>query len=155
MNKILEETIREQIGYCPVTGDLFWKVGRPGVKRGSLAGGKSGVYKKVMVQRRGLLAHRVAFFLTEGRWPSEVDHINRNPLDNSWENLREVTRSENQRNKNPFLCKSWAKSGIKGVYQIRSGRYRVLGRGSVNLGLFDSIEEAGAVATEHWQGVTV
>ena len=39
-----------------------------------------------------------------GDWPKEMlDHINRNPADNRWCNLREVTRAENRLNSIDFV----------------------------------------------------
>lgn len=44
-------------------------------------------------------AHRLAWFYVHGVWPTnEIDHINRNKSDNRIENLRDVTRTVNQRN---------------------------------------------------------
>lgn len=46
-------------------------------------------------------AHRIAWLLNYGSFPeTELDHINRNKLDNRIENLRECTRKEQCLNRN-------------------------------------------------------
>ena len=51
----------------------------------------------------------------------QVHHLNDNPKDNRRCNLRIVTASENNRFKGPAKNNS---TGLKGVYKLRSGRYR-------------------------------
>ena len=68
-------------------------------------------------------AHRIVFALTTGIDPGdrEIDHINRDSLNNSLSNLRLATRQENARNKN---LPSNNTSGKKGVtWCKRTGRW--------------------------------
>lgn len=59
-------------------------------------------------------AHRVVWLLHIGSFPkSELDHINRNKLDNRIENLRESNRTQQNRNKE---IKVNAETGVRGVY---------------------------------------
>ena len=87
--------------YEPETGIFFWRVFRsgaikPGVEAGQII--RSG-YRSITVNRRGFLEHRLAWLMVHGKWPNgEVDHINRNRLDNRIVNLRVVTRSQNMHN---------------------------------------------------------
>lgn len=101
------------------------------------------------VNRKKLKAHRVAFLLMTGAWPEkEIDHINGNAADNRWENLREVTRSQNCCNTK--LSKK-NKTGAKGVFHVRrEGRKDVwMANIAMNgvrtfLGHFQTKEEAAA-----------
>ena len=82
----------------------------------------------------------------------EIDHINRNPLDNRKSNLRFVTHSENTSNKGPVK----STSGYKGVYK-KNGNYwaqtnlRKSELGCKYLGYFDS-KVAAAVAYDNYAG---
>lgn len=67
--------------------------------------------------------HRLAFVLMEGRWPADqVDHINRDKLDNRWGNLREATNSMNNVNRG---LQANNRSGFRGVsYHKRDKVFR-------------------------------
>lgn len=71
-------------------------------------------YLIIKVKGKQFKAHRIAWLLYYGYFPkSELDHINRNKLDNRIENLRESNRSEQNRNKDK---KSNKQTGQIGIY---------------------------------------
>ena len=71
-------------------------------------------YLTLKVKGRKFRAHRIAWLLNYGDFPkSELDHINRNKLDNRIENLRESNRTQQNRNKD---FKPNPKTGVIGVY---------------------------------------
>jgi len=55
-------------------------------------------YKRVSVGLSKMLVHRVIWFLHHNFWPSSIDHIDRNKENNSIDNLRVCSYSENKRN---------------------------------------------------------
>jgi hypothetical protein len=79
----------------------------------------------------------------------EVDHINGDKLDNRRENLRSVTRSQNNMN-----SPGWSKRGsdFKGVYLCKNtGRWRVKltkNRKQIHVGRYDTQKEAAAAYAE-------
>lgn len=88
--------------YDPETGAFYWKETRAQRIAGSVAGAVDKVtgYRIVTIDKTPHLAHRLAWFYIHGTWPlSQVDHINREKLDNRIDNLREVTISKNQLNR--------------------------------------------------------
>lgn len=73
-----------------------------------------------------------------------IDHINGDGLDNRRCNLRYATREENLANS---PARKTSKSGIKGVSQMKNGRWRAVIRYRKKLyilGVFDTAEEAKA-----------
>ena len=85
---------------------------------------------------RRFKAHRVVFYLTHGRWPAMIDHIDGNPLNNAADNLREITNAENQHNQR---C-------AKG-YTFDRGAYKVaikVGGQDIYIGRFRTEAEARA-----------
>lgn len=85
---------------------------------------------------------------------TEIDHLNWNRLDNRRENLRIVTRYENEQNKD----NSYKSSQYKGVTLDKSGRWKAQahkpGYGNVYIGLFNTEEEARRAREKYDQEVS-
>ena len=141
--------VEELLSYDPETGILTWK--KRGGKRKRFAGKEAGCvgkdgYIKVKLLSQNLLAHRLAWLLSYGRWPTGgLDHKDRNKTNNRLENLREATHSQNCMNRG--LGKRNA-SGVKGVsFNNNVGKWQVsIGHNNavIYLGCFADKDEAAA-----------
>jgi hypothetical protein len=85
--------------------------------------------------------HRVVMNVTDPE--REVDHKDHNGLNNQRYNLRECSHSQNSQNSRPR-----SKTGLKGVFPVRSGKYicqiKVNGK-VIHLGTFSDPIEAARV----------
>ena len=104
-------------------------------------------YKGGTVLGRYVRAHRVAYAMHNGCWPSQtVDHVNRDKTDNRAENLRDVSRSVQQKNRGVPANSS---SGIVGVHWNKArGKWsvKVNAKGERQyMGLYDTLDEVRAV----------
>ena len=108
------QELRELVEYDPATGKFIWR--QSGKCAGSIHKAQDRrrqTFCQLMINRKNYKCSRLAFLYMTGRFPSEIDHINRNSLDDRWENLREVSRAENEWNKGPYRN---SKTGLRGVY---------------------------------------
>ena len=154
---LTSEALKEALDYNPDTGIFTWRhrdrvpktintrfagkpAGRVNVRHG---------YLELTVNYVMYRAHRLAWLYMTNEWPTdEIDHINRDKLDNRFCNLREATRSINSRNR---AVMSNSQTGVKHVsYDSRlvsPYRVRIRRKGQkINFGSYDTIEEAKAVA---------
>jgi hypothetical protein len=103
-------------------------------------------YRYISLNGREHKEHRFIWFLMTGSWPiGQIDHINRVKSDNRFENLREVTARENQRNTGLRIDNS---SGAKGVgFHPAHQKYYARARlkcGRKHLGYFDTLAAAAS-----------
>ena len=126
-------------------GNLYWKKS-PSSRAivGNMAGSKTKTgYTLVGVNSKLYYLHRLVWLYHNGYLPGEIDHINQIKTDNNIENLREVTRTENSRNKSPS---SRSKTGFSGVHWSKKARkwsvtYMVDGT-NTRAGYYGTLEEA-------------
>ena len=127
-NEYLSRIVKRLITYDPETGELFWSIrgnrefyhSDSSYKRSvTLFHGKPALvsltdgYRCGEVFGRGLLAHRVTWFLFHGAWPeSYLDHIDGDRTNNRIQNLRTATREENARNAKISCKNTSGKSGV-------------------------------------------
>ena len=109
---------------------------------GKQAGWNNRGYISIRLFKKGYLAHRLAWAMHYGVWPTQmIDHISGDRADNRIVNLRQITQSENNRNRRKSTKNT---SGYVGVYK-RGAKW--LARISVDnkklhLGIYDTVEQA-------------
>ena len=116
--------------------------------------GSNGTYRYIAVDGYLYKASRLAWVYTYGKWPDGVlDHIDRNTQNDRINNLRDVGRKSNQRNRG---VNKNSKTGVRGVtVRKNTGKFSVRLRRPdgvhTTLGCYDTLEEAAKVAREHYE----
>lgn len=134
------EHLKMKVLYSAGTGIMVWsKSGKRAFNSADANG-----YRKGQVMRKTLLAHRVAWAIYYGEWPEgEIDHINGDRADNRISNLRDVTKSENNKNAKRSRRNT---TGHIGVYwESLRNKWRAditSGKKTVCLGRFDKKDDA-------------
>lgn len=119
---ITKEQALSRFEYFPDTGDILDR--RSNAVAGNIEVTKTTAYRRIYAFNQTLRGHQIAWLIYYGVWPSgEVDHKDGNGLNNRIENLRDGTRSQNQRNQKLGRKN---KSGVLGVsWHTKSGRWQV------------------------------
>ena len=150
-----QDELRNLFRYDAETGQLFWQE-RPAAMfktedncRGWNVrfAGKEALTHVNHGHRRGLLfrqsvyAHRIIWKMMTGNDVAEIDHIDGNPLNNAWRNLRPAANGANQKNcpirkDNRSRCVGVVQRGSRWIAQIGiSGTTK-------HIGIFDKWEDA-------------
>jgi hypothetical protein len=141
---ITQQELKQRLCYDAETGFWTWLNGpRRGKRAGGLGTNSRGQrYWYVGFDNRRYTSSHLIYFYMTGKWPEqEMDHINNIATDDRWQNLRSVTRAQNEWNKEKYRNN---KSGVKGVY-FRDGKWIVgVRRNGIRqiVGRFPTIEEA-------------
>lgn len=151
MRKLTHSEVRELMDYDAETGIFTWKVAvsnlKPGTRVGTISP-KTGAVG-VIVRNERWYAHRLAFLWMGVPVPKIVDHIDGNPTNNAWANLRPATPQQNGANSKRSKNNT---SGYKGVYwqkQIERWCAEIwVNRKKHFLGTFDTPEAAHAAYVE-------
>jgi hypothetical protein len=108
MSKLTQDELKDLFFYYPDDGIFVKKAN--GRITGSLD--NDGYYYLTIYKKQYKLA-RLAFLYMTGNWPeNDIDHIDRNRSNDKWNNLRDVTRSQNMRNKGATKKNI---SGVRGI----------------------------------------
>jgi hypothetical protein len=148
------EYLHKRLRYEPETGKLFWRdcEDMPKHWRSRFAGKEAFTpktghgYLHGRLAGKKIYAHRMVWAIYYGEWPQEqLDHINGDRADNRIFNLREVSNTENAKNRGLM---SNNKSGVCGVYWCKANQnwtasVKINGKNK-HLGSFSDISEAKA-----------
>ena len=132
MTDLTHKYVRSLFNYRD--GKLYWKVSGRGRKIGVPAGRNANYgYMTITTNGKTYYTHRLIFLFHHGYLPQFLDHIDGDSSNNSIENLREATLSQNQHNRKkgkfrkskPTLSiykgVSWAKCDSRWVSHICIG----------------------------------
>ena len=155
LKDLTQEYLKERLIYDPDTGIFTWKESlvchfKDGKRQTASsicqmwnkrfsnknAGNNKQGYIIIGINGKNYAAHRLAFLYMEGYFPENfVDHIDQNPSNNAWSNLREVSNRCNLQN-----CKVYNtnKSGVTGVSWSDSNK-----RWLVNIGINNKQKHLG------------
>lgn len=144
--------LRQVLDYNPETGIFIWREDRNNkTKSGDVAGfvslSHNNKYKlEITIDYIRYKAHRLAWkMITGDDPPNQIDHIDNNPLNNKFNNLRLATSKQNNANKG---CMKNNTSGLKNIsFHKASKKYRITIDGK-HYGLFEDLEIANLYACE-------
>ena len=147
----LQEELKRLLHYSPTSGIFTRRVttSSRSVKGARAGTSKSRQYRVVRFNGRYYLEHRLAFLYMLGSIPKMVDHINRDKLDNRWDNLRASCAQTNQYNRKVDSKNTSGHSGVS--WDKRKRRWHVrfnVGKKNMWFGAYKDLELAALVAQE-------
>lgn len=155
--ELTAESVQLVFKYNPETGHLYRILIDGSLKKvGTPARGTGDGHLVVGFNRDQYRVTTIIWLIMTGKFPEKgIDHKNRAPYDNRWENLREANQSQNMANS---AASKRSKSGVKGVFWDKErnkwATYITLNYKTRLIGRFDTIEKAKAAydarAKEYW-----
>jgi len=154
---VTADFLREVLEYDPETGIFRWRhnskrAARWNTRHAGLPAGcpAKRVHGRIQIRLpNGALywAYRLAWLYMTGRWPSdEIDHINGDPSDDRFSNLREVTHQENSCNRGKSCNNTSGFSGVRYREHHRKWEARIsVNRKTVWRAYAASAQEAAAL----------
>ena len=115
MSELTQKRVLGLFVYIGITGQLFNLKDRAyNAKKGDIAGDINCTgYRRVNVDGKRYLAHRLIWLYLYGEWPNgQIDHIDGDKLNNRPANLQVVSAQGNSRNSKRYYNN---KSGVTGV----------------------------------------
>ncbi len=150
--QLTQSYLKQVLDYEPSTGIWVWKHNSGSATIGKLAGcyNPKG-YLVIRIGSFGYEAQLLAWLYMTGVLPTyglHVDHIDTNPANNRWGNLRLATHAQQQWNTG---LSSRNTSGVKGVTWSRQmgkwlARVQVNNK-RINLGYYETVEQARIATT--------
>lgn len=160
--ELTAEVVKDLLDYNPDTGVFCWKH-RPrkyfsrdrdyfwwnkrfeGNEVGYVKKPDRGYIRKEMrVFDKGYVTARVIWLWMTGEWPEGfIDHIDRNPCNNIWSNLRDVSQIENSRNASKLKSNTSGRVGVGWIKITSKWQARIMVEGkAISLGHFHKWEDA-------------
>lgn len=143
---LTQEKLKRSVHYDPESG-VFTRVRNTSRQKAGEVCGYETVYGSLRFRVDGVeyAAHRLAWLYMTGEWPKfTIDHIDRNPANNAFSNLRDIEQGKNNQNK--VKAQTNSESGVRGVsLHKKTGLWRAricIDRKSKTLGYFKSISDA-------------
>lgn len=135
----------ERLDY--VDGKLFWKI--PPKNHPSLLGKEAGSidshgYRQIHHSGKNIFTHHIVWLMFNDDMPEQIDHIDRNRLNNRIENLRPATNMTNQHNAGIRKDNTSGYTGITFKKETEQWNVRIQTNGKrYNIGTYDDL--AGAI----------
>ncbi|MBV1814509.1 HNH endonuclease [Pseudomonas viridiflava] len=159
-HRLTADRLREIVDYDPETGFFVWRHESRSGFHGSVLmhrqGERAGTPRKsdgrtvIRIGARTYLSYRLAWLWMTGSWPLlEIDHIDGDPTNDSFSNLRDASRRANQQNIRKAK-RDKRSSEFLGVFANRPSYKKpwrsaiYAGGRQISLGSFDTEEEAHA-----------
>lgn len=146
------EYIHKTFEYNQYDGKVYWKrTHLVGKEAGNITSNKAGNKYRIITftfngKQNKIMTHRLIWMMIYNIVPKEIDHLDGNGLNNLISNLREVSRSENNKN---HRRQSNNTTGLAGVsFRKKQQDWRVYSyesfpkRKQIHLGVFDNLFEA-------------
>lgn len=156
---IQQNEAKKVLSYCPNSGIFRWKnpskfhAEKIGLIAGTTAFSRGKEYVSIGLMGCVVKAHRLAWLFVYGYWPTMIDHINGNSLDNRISNLVECTPTMNCQNHTKSINGSGLPVGVRntknGKFQARIKKDKI----NIHLGTFNTADEASFAYTQKRIGI--
>ncbi len=142
---ISRDLLKDILYYNKDSGVFTWKKSKScKIKKGDISGSvKKHGYIEIGINKKTYLAHRLAWLYEYGNFPKNIDHINQIKTDNRISNLRQVTQTENNKNKSIMKNNTSGQCGV--VWHKKSSKWQsqiVVNKKNIYLGLFKKYSDA-------------
>lgn len=148
---LTQERLKEMLSYNSITGEFIRIKPLKGNTLYAVVGSTNNDgYISISIDNKRYQAHNLVWLYIYGKFPElQLDHINGIKDDNRFENLREVSHSENQKNKGLDKRNKFGYPGIRKGKKL--GTYRVyigIDKAKLDLGTYPNLESAIAARVQ-------